>query len=48
MANIEDIPIATLKDDFFLIMEEICIDDMDEAALEAYNNRHSEDEDEEN
>lgn len=42
--NIETISIEELRGDFFAIMEEACKDDMDDAGLELYEQRHSQDE----
>lgn len=44
MANVETIEIEDLRGKFFSLMEEICIPDMDEKALEEYQQRHADDE----
>ena len=42
--NVQTIAITELRDDFFAIMEEICIEDMDDEALREYQQRHEDDE----
>lgn len=44
MANVEAIAIEDLKASFFEIMDEACLPDMDEPALELYQLRHADDE----
>lgn len=41
--NTEAIEITKLREDFFSIMEEVCLPDMDDAAMEEYQQRHASD-----
>ena len=43
VVDVQAVEITELKNDFFTIMEEICIEDMDEEALAEYWLRHQED-----
>lgn len=42
MINVQTTEITVIKDDFFAIMEEICVEDMDDQALLEYQQRHQE------
>jgi hypothetical protein len=44
MMNVEAIELTNLKSNFFAIMEEICVPDMDKAALAQYRQQHEDDE----